>query len=215
MISNDFLNLFYNKLGLKTMSKDIQTSLIASMTRYIDRGRENMVNGRTMNFISLKLDNLIDLLNCIGLNKDEIICVLIDFPNILNSVDDLYNKYLILGIVENSENTFRKRKLITKPKDFIVGLSNIYARYCLIKETGCDKISWNSLINTSKQEFANMFVKGTYQKPYQVFESVNQVLDWLSNVNIENLDIEYFKSLKVNEELVEKYEGKIAHKGKN
>lgn len=214
MISQEFLDLFNSKLNLENMSKDIQTSFIVSMTKYLDHGRKDIINGRTLAYISLKLDNLINLLECINLSKIEIVKALTNLPNILNGVDDLYNKYLLLGIVENEENNLRKDKLINKTKDFMVGLPKIYARYCLIEKVAYES-SWNSLVHSSDKEFANMFVKGTYQKPYQVFESINQVLDWLNNVNIENLDIEYFKSLKVNEELVEKYEGKIASKGKN
>lgn len=214
MLSKEFLELFNTKLDLEKMEIDIQTSFLASITRYLDHGRKNKINGRTLSFISEKLDNLIFSLNCIDLNKKEIIKVLINLPNILNCVDDLYYKYLLLGIIENEDNTLRKNKLVNKTKDFMVGLSKIYARSQLLEKVGYEP-SWNSLVHASDREFASVFVQGKYQKPYQVFESVNQVLDWLENVNIENLDIEYFKSLKVNEEFIERYEGKIASKGKN
>ena len=43
MISEEFLELFYKKLDLEIMSKDIQTSFIASMTRYLDHGRKELM----------------------------------------------------------------------------------------------------------------------------------------------------------------------------
>lgn len=215
MVSNEFFDLFYRKLDLQTMEQDVQTNFLASITRYIDRGMKNMTNGRTLNFVSLKLDNLIELLECMGLNKVEIVKVLTNFPGILNNVDDLYYKYLFLGILENEENTLRKEKLVNKTKDFIVGLPKMYARYCLIRESGYNKATWYTIVHSSDQAFASVFVRGTYQKPYKVFNNINQVLDWLKSVNLEDFDVEYFKSLSVNEELVKLYEKREQSPRKN
>ena len=210
MISTEFLNLFYSKLSLQTMSKDIQTSFLAAITRYLDHGRKEEINGRTLSFVSKQLNRLIELLTCIGLSQEEIVRVITNLPSVLNTVDDLYNKYLFLGILENEENTFRKDKLLNKTKDFMVGLSKMYARYRLISESGYDNYKWNSLVHASDKEFASIFIKSNYSKPYQLFETADQVYTWLSNVDITELNMNEFRNLPVNEELVVKYESKKA-----
>ena len=59
----------------------------------------------------------------------------------------------------------------------------------------------------SDKEFADVFICRTYKKPYQKFTTVEEVLRQLNTYDINNLDIEYYKSLDINRELVEKYEG--------
>ncbi len=208
MINTEFLNLFYRKLDLGTMPQDVQTSFLASITRYLDHGRKDEINGRTVGFVSKQLDSLINLLECIGFSKQEIVQVITNLPSILNTVDDLYHKYLFLGILENETNDFRKGKLLYKTKDFMVGLTKMYARYRLIEESGYDTFRWNSLVHASDKEFASIFVKGAYDKPYQLFEAEGGVYEWLKKVDINDLDIDEIKRMPVNEELVVKYEGK-------
>ena len=206
MISQEFLNLFYTKLPLATMSKDVQTSFLVSVTRYLDHGRKGIINGRTIEYVSKQLDSLNSLLTCIGLTYEEIVTVITNLPAILNTVDDLYHKFIFLGIVENEQNTFRKEKLVNKTADFMVGLSKMYARFRLISESGYNTFRWNSLVHASDKEFASIFIKGAYNKPYQLFENATEVYAWLANIDINELNIDEFKSLPVNEELVVQYE---------
>ena len=148
-----------------------------------------------------------DLLEWMGFNKKEMVQILGNLPNLLNSVDELYKKYLFLGIIENEENSFRKNKLLNRTRDYMVGLSKIYARYKLICEAGYDNLRWNSLVHASDKEFARIFVRSTYVKPYQLFDTEEQVYEWLENVNFDELNIEEIKCWDVNEELVRSYEG--------
>lgn len=208
MIGQEFLNLFYTKLEMRTMSQEVQTSFIAAVTRYLDHGRRDEINGRTISFVARQLDSLIYLLECIGYNKEEMVRIITNLPAILNTVDDLYKKYLFLGILENEENSFRKDKLLNKTKDFIVGLPKMYARYRLIQESGYNVIRWNSLVHASDREFASIFIKGAYAKPYQLFRQEESVYEWLRNIDVNELDISELKVLPVNEELVVQYEGK-------
>lgn len=185
-----------------------QVSFWNSMKKYLSHGRkENLINGRTLEYLINNLEELIKLLEAINCTKHEIILILTSSPSILNGVNDLYNKYLFLAIIENNENNFRKTKLIGKAAEYRISLNKIYQRYCLLCDLDYPYINWNILVHASDKEFADVFICRTYKKPYQKFITVEEVLRQLNTYDINNLDIEYYKSLDINRELVEKYEG--------
>lgn len=209
MMSEEFRNLFYSKLSLNELSPEEQSRFIYAMNKYLDHGRTgDKINGRTIEFIEDRLNNLINLFEAIGLTSYEMVRTISNFPSILNNIDELYNKYVFLGLIENEENTFRKNKLINKTRDFMTSYNTIIARYTLACYTGYNNINWNLLVHSTDSEFASIFIFGTYKKPYQRFLNEKQVNAWLATVDINSTDLEYYKNLKVNEELVSKYEGK-------
>lgn len=193
--------LFYKKLDLMYLSAETQKHFLDIMDGYIK-------HGRTFEYISSTLDKLLYFFRAIGIGNIETAIILTNFPSILNIVDELYSKYLFLGILENEDNSYRRHKLFSKTKDYRVSLDKMYARYRLCMEAGYEDIKWNTLVHASDSEFARIFVESTYKKPYQLFQDIEQVSKWLSSIDISELDIEEFKSLPVNEEIVEKYEGK-------
>ena len=77
----------------------------------------------------------------------------------------------------------------------------------MIQDSGYCIVKWNSLVHASDKEFASIFVKGVYEKPYQMFESVLEVYEWLKSVSMDELDVSLLKGMSVNKELVMKYEG--------
>lgn len=208
MLNYEFIKLFINKLNLNNLSDEERTSFLASMLRYLDHGRKDTINGRTLTYVETQLDKLLNLFECIGCTNEECIKALSNLPSLLNTVDDLYEKYLLLGIVEDKENTIRKDKLINKTKDYMVGIQKIYARYRLIVESGYNVFSWNILMHASDSEFCKVFVRGRYFKPYQVFSDKNSVMEWLNQVDFTEFDIEEWEKIEVNKELVARYEGK-------
>ncbi len=206
-MNETFKELFYNKLGLDSMTLDMQRDFLKAMSDYLDHGRSNKNNGRTLQFVAKQLSGLITFLECLDYNQEEIVRIITNFPSILNTVEDLYNKYLLLGVVENSvENNIRRDKLLNKTKEFMVGFNKIYARYKLICEAGYGRIGWNALVHASDREFSKIFVYGSYRKSYQLFSSQEAVIEWLKNVDATECDIESLKTLDVNKELVSKYE---------
>ena len=200
-MSDKLKELFYTKLGLEYLSEPIQKHFFDVMETYIK-------HGRTYEYIESTLERLLFFFNAIGIGNVEAVIILSNFPAILNIVDELYPKYLFLGIIENDDNSFRRHKFFSKTKDYRVGLHKMYARYRLCLEAGYEDIKWNTLVHASDSEFAKIFVEGTYRKYYQIFHSVDQVNAWLESVDISELDLDEFKKLPVNEEIVEKYEGK-------
>ena len=200
-MSDELKELFYTKLGLEYLSEPVQKHFFDAIEAYLK-------HGRTYEYITTTLERLLFFFNAIGVRNEEAVIVLSNFPAILNIVDELYPKYLFLGIIENDDNSFRRHKFFSKTKDYRVGLHKMYARYRLCLEAGYGDIKWNTLVHASDTEFAKIFVEGTYRKDYQIFQSVDQVNDWLDGVDFSEFDIEEFKKLPVNEEIVEKYEGK-------
>ena len=200
-MDKEFKNLFYEKLLLSDMSFKEQSDFLTSMTNYLSYDR-------TVDFVSEKLNKLLEFLCALDLNEKDAVRILTKYPALLNNVDDLYEKYIFLGYIENLDNTIRINKLLNNPKDYVVGLGKIYARFVLIQESGLDDYSWNALVHMSDREFCKLFVVTTKKKSYQMFENELQALDYLANVDVKEIDLSKFKEMTVNEELVRKYEGK-------
>lgn len=207
-MDNNFKELFQAKLNLSSLPESQQQAFDIAITKYLTHGRKGFVNGRTLEFVDRQLTKLIFLLLCIGYNQQEIVQIITNLPSILNTVDDIYKKYLLLGVIENNANTIRKDRLLHKTKDFMVGFKKIYARYKLICESGYNNFNWNILVHASDNEFSKIFVQGAYRKEYQLFITPNQVLAWLDNVDSDEFDLEIAKSWSVNKEIVEAYEQK-------
>lgn len=215
MISNEFVEMFYKKLLLQQFSREFQENFLVAMARYLDHGRKEEINGRTFEYVERQIDKLLLFLGSIGCTTWDAVKILTNMPSLLNTVDDLYNKYLFLGIVENENNTFRKEKLINRTKDWMVGLPKMYARYRLVCDSGYGKANWNNLVHSSDREFASIFIHSAYNKNYQMFETLEEVMNWLKSVDVNELDFDLVKHWSVNEEIVARYEGKREENKRN
>ena len=196
-----FKDLFYEKLLLGEVSFKEQSAFLLKMTAYLE-------HGRSIDFVEEKINKLLEFLYALGLGTKEAIKILTAYPAILNTVGNLYEKYLFLGYIENLDNTVRINKLLNSPRDFMIGLNKMYARFRVITDSGYGIYNWNNLVHASDREFCKIFVKGTYDKPYQIFDNELEVLDYLSRVDTKKLDMSSLKEMVVNEELVSNYEGK-------
>lgn len=208
MLDNELVQLFYKKLHMNELQKEDQIYLLKTVTTYLQHNRSEDIKGRTADFLDAKLSTFVSIGEAIGLSYPEMAQAIGGFPNILNTVDDFYTKYLILGVVENEDNTVRKMKLVTKPRDYAVGLQQVYARYKLVCESGYNGFTWNTLVHASKGEFASIFVNGVYHKPYQLFSNKEEVFKWLDSVDVTEIDVSSFKEMDVNKEIVLNYENK-------
>lgn len=201
MMTKELVELFINRLNLDLLSRETQTHFYDVMTRY-------MAHGRTYDFVVRSLDKLLELFDVFGINRIEAAIIISNDPALLNNVDALYDKYLFLGIIENEENTFRNHKFFSKTRDYRVALDTMYKRYRFCLESGYVDIKWNTLVHATDSEFAKIFVESTYRKPYQRFDTLEQALEYIREAEYPEIDMEEFKNLEVNREIVEKYEGK-------
>lgn len=206
MVSNELVNLFYSYLQVGKLTPGEQKDFLKGITVYLQHNRSDDMKGRTLEFLEEKLSKFVNIAFAIGLTYEEMAKIIGNFPNLLNTIDDFYTKYLVLGVVEDEGNTIRKSKLLGKTRDYMVGLQQVYARYKLICESGYNSFTWNSLVHASRNEFAKIFVENEYSKPYQLFGDALEVTNWLEKVSLDELDIESFKSLDVNKEIVLRYE---------
>lgn len=200
------LVLLEQKFGLSNLDIELKNKFYSAIKDYLN-------HGRSYEFLIKQIETFMQFCDIVNITMNEKIIILSKFPGILNSIDDLYNKYLFLGIIESPDNSFRRNKLINKPNDFRVGFKKMYSRYKFMIEVGYDSISWNTLLHATDEEFASIFVVGKYSKPYRIFNSVNEVLDTLNNIPLDDFNIDDYKKLDVNKEIVEKYENKDCRRG--
>lgn len=200
-MTEELKQLFADRLNLDLLSRDTQLHFYDVMSRY-------MAHGRTYEFIVNSLDNLLEFFDSIGINRIEAVIIISNDPALLNNVNGLYDKYLFLGIIENELNGFRKHKFFSKTRDYRVSLDTMYKRYRFCLESGYDDIKWNTLVHATDSEFAKIFVETTYRKPYQRFSTIQEAMEYIEKVRYPEIDMEEFKNLEVNKELVELYEKK-------
>ena len=55
-MKEEFKNLFYEKLDLADLDYKEQSDFFISMTRYLSHGRTEEINGRTLNYVSERID---------------------------------------------------------------------------------------------------------------------------------------------------------------
>ena len=75
-MKEEFKNLFYEKLDLANLDYKEQSDFFISMTRYLSHGRTEEINGRTLNYVSERIDKLLEFLFALEFSLRE--CVLIN-----------------------------------------------------------------------------------------------------------------------------------------
>lgn len=198
--------LFERVLHLSTLSDSTKNAFYVSMRKYLEHGRhEGHVEGRSLEYLERHLTELMLLMDALELTTEERVQILTNMPSLLNTSKDMITKFLLLGCLENEDNTFRKKKLINKTNDYRIGLKKLYGRYILASNAGYPEINWNLLVHSTDTEFAQRFVRGPYYKPYQMFETIEEVLEYVNNVSLDGLDINEIMSWDVNREIVDRY----------
>lgn len=203
---SEVIMLFEKVLHLSTVSESTRNAFFISMRKYLEHGRhEGHVEGRSYDYLKEHLTELMLLMDAVELTNEERVQVLTNMPSLLNTSKDMITKYLLLGCLENEDNTFRKKKLINKTNDYRIGLKKLYGRYILASNAGYPKINWNLLVHSTDSEFAKRFVRGPYYKPYQIFSSSEEVFVYIEKVSLDSLDIDEIMSWNVNREIVDRY----------
>ena len=203
---SEVATLFEKKLHLSLVGEALRNKFLLVMSKYLEHGRtEGVIEGRTYDYLDRHLSELILLMDAIELSNEEKVIVLTNMPSLLNTSSDMITKYLLLGVLENEDNTYRKKKLINKTNEYRIGLKKLYARYVLATHAGYPEINWNLLVHSSDFEFAKRFVRGSYYKPYQMFRDVEEVYAYIDRIDVSNIEIDEIMSWDVNRELVDKY----------
>ena len=208
MIEQRVLNLFEDKLVLgANLTPEEYNLFLTSLLTYLDHSKQkDVVQGRTYEYLSSKLDEFIRLFILIGFNPRELVYIFTRMPSVLNIIDTCYLKFLLLGVIEDETMQVRKSRILAYPLDLQVGLQVIYARYSLIRISKYNTFNWSNLVHSSQNKFCKMFVKARVSKPYQIFTTLEETKEWLSQVDVTAIDWNEIKSWDVNKEFVAKYE---------
>ena len=212
MISEEVLNLFYMEFDFPNLHLDEETlqQFQSVLARYLQHMTDSeTIGGRTMEYLQNQLHKYLHLFYCFGFDNDEMLYIFMRMPSILNVVDDCYSKLLILALIEPEPNgKVRKAKILSNPNDLRISIHTLYSRYLMIEKTRYSKYNWNNLVHMSRSEFAKLFVKDKYVKPYQMFSSIDEVEDTLADFEKQDIDLEPFKKMAANEEFVKRYENR-------
>ena len=71
-MNKEFKDLFYEKLLLNELSFKEQSDFFVSMINYLSHGRTEEINGRTINYISTRLDKLLEFLYALDFSVEDI-----------------------------------------------------------------------------------------------------------------------------------------------
>lgn len=176
---NEVENILMSVLNLKENLTDLELAeFYTCFIPFLNHGRKNELLDRSTDTIKSKLIIFYNFAKNIGLTDREIINFLKEYPSVLNVAGSqkFIDKYILLSVIENEDNTVRKRHMITRPKDFRVSLETIYARYALMRNLGYDKINWSMLVKKTHDSFISRFViNGGEDKSYKVFNDVKDM----------------------------------------
>ena len=164
--------MLINKLNLvNVVDKNYFLDFCNKLTSFLRQDRNNTLLSDDIQIVNSKINNYINFTTNIGLSDKEKVDVLYNGFRLLDTISepDFLYKYILLSTVENDENTVRKNILKKEAKILYKPLDEIFARYSLIKKTGCD-ISKSLLVGNSFKDFMKHFVcKGYIRKSHEIF----------------------------------------------
>ena len=170
-------NVLLNDLHLKENLSALELcKFYEKFIPYLMHSGNNELTGRTPETLKKNINKYVVFCRKVGLTEREIIQSIEKFPSILHTFDDSFvDKYVLLSVIENEDNTLRKNKLINNPRHFSIDIKTIYARYMLMESFDYPMV-WSNLVKATNNEFASIFVKNGYNKTYKVFESIDDVM---------------------------------------
>lgn len=191
--------ILLKELNLKTnLNVEELCSFYEKFIPYLMHNRNNEMLGRTPETLKINIDKYVEFCKKIGLDEKEIIESIGNFPSIIHTFgDEFMDKYVLLSVIENEDNTFRKSKLVKNPRNFSSDINTIYARYMLMNKFNYP-ITWSNLVKATNNEFASIFVKNEYYKPYKKFESIDEVNLYLGSFSVDYNFINELKKLDIN-----------------
>lgn len=188
--------ILINKIELtEYLNKEEFIEFCVNLTNSLKYNRNNSILKYSISEIELAIDNMINFFDNINLTKRDIIEAFKNNYSFINVFLDknFIDKYILLSVVENENNTVRKHALIHHSKRFRITLEELYARYVMIKLKNRE-LSINSMLETNYNAFIDSYIRKTYfnymNKLLNNYKSLDQI------VAIYPIDYEFIESLK-------------------
>lgn len=197
---NSNKNVLIEELELdKYYSKEEIDSIFNKLKPYFEHNSNERTLGRDPETFRKNIREILFFYKTIGLNIDEIIDSIRSYPSIIHSGNKVFQNYLLYSCLENEHNTERRDRLIRRAGDFIVDPRRTYARLKLM-ETLEYPATWDNVVKKNDFDFAKIFVKSSYGKPYKIFKDVNVIMgDNLKNMYPLDYDyLGYLMELDIN-----------------
>lgn len=188
--------ILINKIELtEYLNKEEFIEFCVNLTNSLKYNRNNSILKYSISEIELAIDNMINFFDNINLTKRDIIEAFKNNYSFINVFLDknFIDKYILLSVVENENNTVRKHALIHHSKRFRITLEELYARYVMIKLKNRE-LSINSMLETNYNAFIDSYIRKTYfnymNKLLNNYKSLDQI------VAMYPIDYEFIESLK-------------------
>lgn len=175
--------LLINELQLiKYLDKEEFTKFCVNITNSLRYNRRMELLNKDINYIKKLVNNLCNFFDNVGMSRIDLINAISNNIELIeiSSKPDFIDKYVLLSVIEDSNNSKRKQIIIDNSRILKKSIKEIYARYCLLKEYN-KNITVSSVVGASYNEFMNLFVRKSYyndfKKPLSHKISIDELID--------------------------------------
>ena len=190
--------VFIKKLELaKLLNKDEFMDFCVKLTSYLRYSRDTKIINLNDEQINTLLNNSVNFFQNIGFTKIDLISILNNNFPLLDAINepDFLDKYRMLSLAENDENTNRVSLIRRKPRLLRKSLNEIYARYMILNQTGRE-VTINSVIECNFNVFIDRFIRKYYV--YDESKILNRKISLEDLIKMYPIDLSFVSKLKDN-----------------
>lgn len=190
--------VFIKKLELaKLLNKDEFMDFCVKLTSYLRYSRDTKIINLNDEQINTLLNNSVNFFQNIGFTKIDLISILNNNFPLLDAINesDFLDKYRMLSLAENDENTNRVSLIRRKPRLLRKSLNEIYARYMILNQTGRE-VTINSIIECNFNVFIDRFIRKYYV--YDESKILNRKISLEDLIKMYPIDLSFVSKLKDN-----------------
>lgn len=155
-----------NKLELGSyMTKDEFIDFCIKFTNNLIYNRNSNILSYSIEELEITINKMINFFDNLGLSKKDIIEALKKNYSFIDLFldKDFLDKYILLSVLENDENTIRKNILLNDSKRIKISLEEMYARYVMTKLANRE-ICYSNLARETYSIFVKSLIRNTYYK---------------------------------------------------
>lgn len=188
---------------VKYLDKETFTVFCVKITNNLRHNRRLKLLEKKDNQIKDMVNNLVNLFENIGLTEIDVITALYNNLELIEIVSrpDFIDKYVLLSVTEDIDNTKRKQLLINNSNCFKKSINEIYVRYALSKKYN-KSVSISNLIVNSYNSFISSFVRNTYYNKFnKPFNEKKELEDLVQKYPVDYKFISELKKVDINKDI--------------